>query len=139
MGEVRNWKSVVGNLEEADCFELRRLPRSHYRSTEIHRALPPPHRFCPRSIPPTRSLSFSASFPYERKGSRSTRVTIKVEINFLIRFTLAWLFGDAASAGIRPLRARIPRGNLKFLIKVIADCGFLSGSSRSPTLSTLHP
>lgn len=64
------------------------------------------------------------------------RVTIKVEINFLIRFTLAWLFGDAGHAGdstapqgCSPLFSTPPLSrNLKFLIKVIADRGFLSAS-----------
>lgn len=128
--EIRRWKSRRSRLlriKKAPAFPLS-IHRDSSCSSTTSSFLPPFH---PAS---SRSLSLSVSFPYERKGSRSTRVTIKVEINFLIRFTLAWLFGDAASAGIRPLRPRIPRGNLKFLIKVIADCGFLSGSSRSPTL-----
>lgn len=59
------------------------------------------------------------------KDRVARRATIKVEINFLIRFTWPWLPRDAASEILKRytrLKECLPR-NLKFLIKLITDRG----------------
>lgn len=136
--ERDHWKSVVGNLEEADCLELRKIPAF---SLSIHGDSSSPFsnlllllRLCSPLSKPLLVSSIRFSLTSVRDHVFPRRVTIKVEINFLIRFTLAWLFGDAGHAGIQPrckdalLSSPPPPYNLKFLIKVIADRGFLSAS-----------
>lgn len=128
--EIRRWKSGRS-----------RLPRikkdSRVRSTEIP--------LSPSSFVFLRLFSFTPfSLTSVRDHVFPRWVTIKVEINFLIRFTLAWLLGDAGHAGIQPRRKdalsslSLPL-NLKFLIKVIADRGFLSASWISSPLCSRRP
>lgn len=117
--EIRDWKSVVGNLEEADCLELRKIPfidpRGEIRLLRL---------FLLASLEPSLLVPFSPTSVRDHVSAEDDNKSGNKLFNTFHFGPVARPRGDSTA-----LQGCLsPPPNLKFLIKVIADRGFLSAS-----------